>query len=203
MNSIDPEHRYVSRGGLKLEAALQAFALTVLGLRCADLGCNVGGYTDCLLQHGAAHVYSVDTSYGTLAWKLRQDPRVTVLERSNVLHLDPASIPDFVPVSLVAMDLGWTRQALAIPAALRWLAADGQIITLIKPHYEADKRELSEKGERGVLSPDAAQQVCQRVLESLPGLGVVVRGCIPSPILGGKSRGREGNTEFLAWVVRA
>lgn len=163
---------FVSRGGLKLAAALDAFGLDPRGLRCADLGCNVGGFTDCLLQRGAAHVFAVDTSYGTLAWKLRNDPRVTVLERRNALHLDPRSALDAAAsdagnhaCDLVVIDLGWTRQRLALPAAIRWLRvprpdaddraddraedrlagcspsprpAAPRIITLIKPHYEHD-----------------------------------------------------------------
>ena len=143
---------YVSRGGIKLEAALTAFALQPNDWICADLGCNVGGFTDCLLQHGAAKVFAVDTGYGTLAWKLRQDKRVSVHERSNALYLDPATLldaekkPANTACDLVVIDLGWTRQNLAIPAALRWLRRDdvmktqkARIITLVKPHYESEE----------------------------------------------------------------
>jgi 23S rRNA (cytidine1920-2'-O)/16S rRNA (cytidine1409-2'-O)-methyltransferase len=200
---LEPDHPYVSRGGLKLAAALDAFALDAAGMVCADLGCNVGGFTDCLLQRGAAKVYAVDTGYGSLAWKLRQDPRVVVLERSNALHLDPASLSDFTRVDLACIDLGWTRQAHAIPAALRWLGRDerGRIVTLIKPHYEADAGELRRGGRRGVLSDEQAEVQCQRVLEQLPALGVRVLGRIRSPIRGGKGKGRAGNIEYLALLA--
>ncbi|NJO55814.1 MAG: hypothetical protein HC834_05040 [Rhodospirillales bacterium] len=145
---------YVSRGGLKLAAALEAIPLSVQGLTCADLGCSTGGFTDCLLQQGAARVYSVDTAYGQFAWKLRQDKRVTLLERTNALHMNPwkperrcKGLADFAGVDWVVIDLGWTKQKLAIPAAVRWLRQDDAgdavanpsrgIITLIKPQYEA------------------------------------------------------------------
>ncbi len=203
----DPTLPYVSRGGLKLAAALDAFDLRVAGRVCADLGCNVGGFTDCLLQRGAARVFAVDTAYGELAWKLRQDPRVTVLERTNALHADPATVPAWqaLPggVDLVVIDLGWTRQQRAIPAALKWLAphADGRIITLIKPHYEADWQGEARK-QRRVLSDDEAAAIAQRVLTELPTLGVRVLGHILSPIRGGGSRGKEGNVEYLAMLAR-
>jgi 23S rRNA (cytidine1920-2'-O)/16S rRNA (cytidine1409-2'-O)-methyltransferase len=187
---------YVSRGGLKLQAALDAFGLAVAGGSAADLGCNVGGFTDCLLQRGAARVFAVDTGYGALAWKLRQDPRVTVLERQNALHLDPATLPNFTPVDLVVVDLGWTRQKHAVPAALRWVKPDGRIITLIKPHYESQQQQL--RGKRGVLSDDDAAAVVQRVLTELPALGVTLLGDVASPIRGGAGKGRSGNLEHLA-----
>jgi len=191
------EQRYVSRGGLKLEAALQAFELDVTGYTCADLGCNVGGFTDCLLQRGAAHVFAVDTGYGQLAWTLRNDDRVTVLERTNAMHLDPAEIaPPIAHTDLVTIDLAWTKQRHAIPAALRWQPE--QIITLIKPHYEASDR----TNRRGHLDEAQADAVLRRVLEQMPDLGVVVAGCIRSPIRGGKSKGKTGNTEYLALLER-
>ncbi len=198
-----PPSNYASRGGLKLEAALRAFDLHPTGWTCADLGCSTGGFVDCLLQHGAARVYAVDTAYGELAWKLRQDPRVTVLERSNALHLPP---PENAACDLVTVDLGWTRQRLAVPAALRWLrhrdpARPGPfVVTLIKPHYETDQsargpaRSRGTKAKHGVLTDDEADATTQAVLDSLPALGVEVVGCIPSPIPGGKG----GNREHLA-----
>lgn len=190
------DDRYVSRGGLKLEAALDAFGLNVMGFVCADLGCNVGGFTDCLLQRGAGHVYAVDTGYGQLAWKLRNDPRVTVMERTNAMHLDVSEISNLksrIPeVDLVTIDLAWTRQQHAIPAALRWNPR--QIITLIKPHYEASDA----TNRKGHLDEAEAEQVMQRVLAELPAVGVEVRDCIRSPIKGGKGKGKTGNVEYLA-----
>ncbi len=186
----DPIHPYVSRGGLKLRHALDHFALDVTGLRCADLGASTGGFTDCLLQAGAAHVISVDTAYGQFAWKLRNDPRVTLLERSNALHVAPGS------VDLVVMDLGWTPQRLAIPVALRWLTPTGRIISLIKPHYELGPDESRQLLREGVLADEDAGQVVERVLASMPSLGASVLGCTRSPIQGSKERSR-GNPEWL------
>ncbi len=190
---------YVSRGGLKLAAALEAFQLDVTGATCADLGCNVGGFTDCLLQRGAGKVYAVDTGYGAFAWKLRQDPRVVVLERTNAVHFDPSTLNGFAGCDLVTLDLGWTRQRHAIPAALRWAAAKStaRIITLIKPHYEAERSLLKQ----GVLSDEDAVEVCEQVLADMPPLGVNVLAHIPSPIRGGAGKGKAGNTEYLALLA--
>jgi len=185
-----PNPSYVSRGGLKLETALISFGLEVNGLICADLGCSTGGFTDCLLQHGAKHVYAVDTAYGELAWKLRQDPRVTVLERSNALHLEPAAA-----CGLVTVDLGWTPQRLALPVAMRWLGQGpgGRIISLIKPHYEASKDALS-RGKKGKLDDARAEAIKDQVMQEIDKMGFTPLGCIPSPIRGGKG----GNIEYLA-----
>jgi 23S rRNA (cytidine1920-2'-O)/16S rRNA (cytidine1409-2'-O)-methyltransferase len=193
---------YVSRGGLKLAAALAAFGVDPAGLMCADLGASVGGFTDCLLRHGARHVHAVDTAYGQFAWKLRQDARVTLLERTNVLHFEPTEIAGFDGCKLVVVDLGWTPQRLAVATALRWLTGPaqrraGRIITLVKPHYEAQPAAVG-SARRGVLDDAAAQQVCDDVLARLPAMGVRVAGVIESPIRGGGRRGRTGNREWLA-----
>jgi 23S rRNA (cytidine1920-2'-O)/16S rRNA (cytidine1409-2'-O)-methyltransferase len=190
----DPVHPYVSRGGLKLRHALDHFKLDVTGLRCADLGASTGGFTDCLLQAGAAHVVSVDTAYGQFAWKLRNDPRVTLLERSNALHVEPPG-----KVDLVVMDLGWTPQRLAVPAALRWLKPGGRIVSLIKPHYELDAEESRELLHNGVLGDEEAAGIVERVLQVMPTLGAGVVGCTRSPIQGSKEKAR-GNPEWLALV---
>jgi 23S rRNA (cytidine1920-2'-O)/16S rRNA (cytidine1409-2'-O)-methyltransferase len=191
-----PEPTFVSRGGLKLHHALTEFGLDLAGLVCADLGCSTGGFTDCLLQHGALRVHSVDTAYGEFAWKLRNDPRVVLHERSNALHLAPAEAVD-----LVVIDLGWTPQRLALPAAAQWLKPDGRIITLVKPHYEADKSEL---GDKGVLDPVRAEAIAEQVRDSLPALGFTVEGWTKSPVLGGatgkKKKKGSGNPEWLALV---
>ena len=197
---MSEEHPYVSRGGVKLAAALDQFGIDVKGCRCADFGSNAGGFTDCLLQRGAAGVYAIDTGYGTLAWKLRQDNHIVTLERTNVLHFDPQSLDDFGGCELVVIDLGWTRQSHAVPAALRWLSSDdnARIVTLIKPHYESDRSLLNS----GVLDPKDAEAVCARVLAGLPALGVEVLAHIRSPILGGAGKGRAGTTEYLALLKR-
>ena len=192
---------FVSRGGLKLAAALDNFELDVSGLTGADLGCHVGGFTDCLRQRGAARIYAVDTSYGTLAWKLRQDDGVVVFERTNALHFDPLTIDGFSGCDLVVIDLGWTRQQHAVPAALRWLpqTTEGRIITLVKPQYEAAGRTM----DHGVLDPPDADQVVEEVVSQLPDLGVELISQMTSPILGGRSRGRAGNTEYLLFLKRS
>ena len=201
----ESSHGYVSRGGVKLAAALDVFRLDPAELTCADLGANVGGFTDCLLQRGARHVFAVDTGYGTLDWKLRNDRRVTVLERANALHLDPTSVEGFAPCDLVVIDLGWTKQARAVPAALRWLsdAPRARIITLIKPQYEALPADLRMGRDRkGVLEDDKALAVMARTIESLPALGVRVLAQTTSPIRGGAARGKRGNVEYLALLER-
>lgn len=178
---------FVSRGGEKLAAALEAFAISPAGWVCADLGCNVGGFTDCLLRRGAARVYAVDTGYGALAWKLRKDPRVVVRERTNALHLE---LPE--PVQLVVIDVGWTRQHLILPAALRLLAVDGCCVSLVKPHYEAEASELP----GGVLPEAALDTVMDRMRARLAKAGVGFAALLESPLRGGK-----GNREYLG-VVR-
>ncbi|GAG39535.1 unnamed protein product, partial [marine sediment metagenome] len=130
----DLTKEFVSRGGQKLGAALEAFGVDVRGATCADFGCNVGGFTDCLLRRGAAKVHAVDTGYGCLAWRLRRDSRVVVMERTNALYADPPE-----RVDLVVIDVAWTPQRLIVPAAMRWAKPPGEgigIISLLKPHYE-------------------------------------------------------------------
>jgi 23S rRNA (cytidine1920-2'-O)/16S rRNA (cytidine1409-2'-O)-methyltransferase len=183
-----PANPYVSRGGLKLAHALREFNLSVQGLTCADLGASTGGFTDCLLQHGVVKVYAVDTAYGELAWKLRQDPRVVVIERSNALHTDPRE-----PVDLVVADVGWTKQSLLIPAARRWLKPDGRIISLIKPHYEASGHT---KGREAILPEHEAEAVLKNVIAGMTALEVEVQATTRSPVRGG-SKGT-GNFEWLA-----
>ena len=185
-----PANPFVSRGGIKLAAALDAFRLDVAGLTCADLGCNVGGFTDCLLRRGAVKVFAIDTGYGELAWKLRNDERVIVMERTNAMHCPVAA----ETVGLAVIDLGWTRQKHAIPAALRW--RPGRIISLIKPHYE-----WPDTLPRGaVLGETQAREIFERVIAAMPELGVRVVDTIVSPIRGGRGKGRTGNIEYLAML---
>jgi 23S rRNA (cytidine1920-2'-O)/16S rRNA (cytidine1409-2'-O)-methyltransferase len=189
------ESDYVSRGGLKLRHALDAFGINPLGMACADLGCSTGGFTDCLLRAGAARVTAVDTAYGELAWKLRTDARVAVLERTNALHAAPTELVD-----LVVADMGWTPQRLLVPAATRWLKPDATgLISLIKPHYELSAAEKSHMGRGGVLDADSAIAIVDRVVSAMPELGVSVRGLTRSPILGGHAK--TGNPEWLAWMT--
>ena len=192
---------FVGRGGLKLRHALDAFAIDPAGLRCVDFGANVGGFTDCLLRAGAAHVTSIDTSYGTLAYTLRTDERVRVLERTNALHAAP---PEGERFDLAVIDMGWTAQRLCVPAALAWLGSAGRIVSLVKPHYEAKGLAMEDRLERGVLSEADALAVLAGVLDALPTLGVRTLAVARSPIAGGRTRGRRsGNTEFLALLEPA
>lgn len=197
------ERPYVGRGGLKLEHALREFHVDVTGLVAADFGCNVGGFTECLLRRGAQRVYAVDTGYGMLDYNLRRDQRVVVMERTNALHAPP---PD-EPIDLVVIDAGWTPQRLIVPAALRWLLGrgaakeTGRIITLIKPHYERSAGAASPRTGRsdaGVLDDEEARRIAGEVIATLPALGAAVLAWTASPVRGGASKGRRGNIEFLA-----
>lgn len=185
---------FVGRGGHKLQHALSTFSINPAGWTCADLGCNVGGFTDCLLQLGASRIFAVDTGYGALAWKLRNDPRIVVMERTNALHAPPPE-----PVDLVVVDLGWTPQRHALPAARAWLKPFGCIISLIKPHYEVPRQASRELLRNGVLDEAEAQRTADRVLAEIPELGFDVRAATRSPIAGGASKGnKHGNAEWLA-----
>jgi 23S rRNA (cytidine1920-2'-O)/16S rRNA (cytidine1409-2'-O)-methyltransferase len=185
---------FVSRAGEKLEAALLTFPVEVGGKVCADLGANVGGFTDCLLQHGAAKVYAVDTAYGVLAWTLRKDSRVVVRDRTNALHVQ---LPE--RVSMVAVDVGWTRQERILPVVAGLLPAagegtEGDVLTLIKPHYES---ELA-KTQRGVLTPEQSEEVLWEVMERVVAGAWQVKGVVRSPM-----EGQKGNVEYVAWLRRA
>ena len=194
--AADAPQKFVSRAGAKLEHALEEFNLDVTGLRCADFGCNVGGFTDCLLQRGAKHVTAIDTGYGALAWKLRQDPRVETRERTNALHAEaPAG-----GVDLVVLDLAWTPQRLAIPAALKWLASGGRIITLIKPHYELRDEEKAWL-DRGFLPHERVPGVVARVEAEMPALGAKVLGSTQSPLVGGKTSKKAGVPGNIEWLT--
>lgn len=186
----DPiDQSYVSRSGIKLAAALDAFGINPAGKVCADLGCNVGGFVDCLLQHGAQKVYAIDTGYGALAYKLRKDPRVAVLERTNAMHVTLAELVD-----LVTIDVAWTPQHRILPNALRLLKPDGKIISLIKPHYEAGQKQIH----GGVLDPDLARQTLDKICERIAETGAKIEQAMESPITGTK-----GNIEFLALLTAA
>jgi 23S rRNA (cytidine1920-2'-O)/16S rRNA (cytidine1409-2'-O)-methyltransferase len=177
---------FVSRAGHKLDHALSTFQLDVAGWVCADLGSNVGGFVDCLLQRGAAKVYAVEKGYGVLDWKLRKDARVVVLERTNAMHV---RLPE--PVRLVTIDVAWTRQRHILPAARRLVSDGGWVVTLIKPHYEADPA-LLRKGE-GVLPREQVPGVVDLVKADVAASGFELVETTESPLLGG-----EGNMEILA-----
>lgn len=188
-DSESPSRPYVSRAGEKLAFALDRFALSPAGRVAADLGSHVGGFVDCLLQRGVAKVYSVDTSYGTLAWKLRKDERVVVRERTNAMHVE---LPE--SISLVTIDVGWTPQRKVLPQAGRLLLPGGDVVSLIKPHYEAGKGQL--KG--GVVPDNALQGVLDAVFSAIRADRWVIRDHVQSPL-----RGHGGNAEWLVWLQRA
>lgn len=183
--------RFVSRGGEKLEAALTRFGIDVHGLVAADVGASTGGFTDCLLQYGASRVYAIDVGYGQLHWRLRQDPRVVVMERVNARYLE--QLPE--TVELVTIDVSFISLTLILPMAVRWLTETGQIVALIKPQHEAGR---SDVGKGGVVrDPLVHRRVLAQVVESAREWGLGLRGLIPSPL-----RGPAGNVEFLAHWVR-
>jgi 23S rRNA (cytidine1920-2'-O)/16S rRNA (cytidine1409-2'-O)-methyltransferase len=196
--TLDAGDKYVSRGGHKLEHALRHFQLDVAGLMALDLGASTGGFTDCLLQHGAAKVFAVDVGRGQFAWKLRQDRRVVVMEKTNARHLTASQFPQpFIPADLAVIDCSFISLRNILPAAIALLQPDGKIVALIKPQFEAGKAE-ADKG-RGVISDPL---VHERVLEELREFiraqpGVRWQGVVESPLLG-----PAGNKEFLALIEK-
>lgn len=190
---VAPE-KYVSRGGLKLEHALRAFGVNVQGKVAVDLGASTGGFTDCLLQHGAARVYAVDVGVGQLAWKLRQDQRVVVRERTNARYLQPSDLgPDFTPAEVVVVDCSFISLQKILPAAVRVAGAGAWILALVKPQFEAGKAEV-DRGEGVIRDPAIHQRVLQELEVFVSLMGTLRwRGVTESPILG-----PAGNKEF--WV---
>jgi len=183
---------YVSRGGLKLEAALREFKITVTGRTAMDVGASTGGFTDCLLQHGCRNVYAVDVGYGQLAWKLRQDPRVISLERTNIREINSALIPE--PIDIAVIDASFISLEKVIPPVLPFLAHDSEIIALIKPQFEVGKGRV---GKGGIVRDETARKaVVERIVEFVREQGLEVKGVIPSPITG-----QDGNIEYLLYAV--
>jgi 23S rRNA (cytidine1920-2'-O)/16S rRNA (cytidine1409-2'-O)-methyltransferase len=182
---------YVSRGGLKLEAALRHFGIDVTGLTMLDVGASTGGFTDCLLQHGAAAVIAVDVGYGQLAWKLRQDPRVKVLEKTNIRHLHHL---EEEPAGAV-IDVSFISLKIVIPAVARLLPEKAFLIALIKPQFEVGKGKVGKGGV--VRDPALHNAVIEELFQFSKENGWDVVGHIPSPILGPK-----GNKEFLLYLTR-
>lgn len=188
-----PDQPYVSRGGLKLAAALDAFQIEVAGQVAMDIGASTGGFTDCLLQHGAARVYSVDVGYGQLAWRLRQDPRVIVLERTNIRYLPRDAIPEEVDVAVV--DVSFISLKLVMPKILPFLRPGGIILALVKPQFEVGKGQVGKGGV--VRDPELQLRTVEEIKIFSQGLGLTAKGVVPSPILGPK-----GNQEYLLYLYR-
>jgi 23S rRNA (cytidine1920-2'-O)/16S rRNA (cytidine1409-2'-O)-methyltransferase len=191
--TVRERSRFVSRGGDKLDAALEHFAIDVAGAVCLDAGCSTGGFTDCLLQRGAARVYAVDVGYGQFAWSLRNDPRVVLMERTNVRKLDPASL-DPRPTLIVA-DLSFVSLTTIVPTlALLAAPAPSRLVLLVKPQFEVDASET----DRGVVvSEEARARAIDRSVRAVERCGFDVTGTIESPL-----RGAEGNVEYLLAAVR-
>lgn len=185
------EHsKFVSRAGIKLAGALTQFLISVQGRTCADVGAATGGFSDALLQHGAERVYAVDVGYGDLHWKVRSNPRVTPIERTNARYLE--ALPE--PVSLVAIDVSFISVTLILPAVQKWLTDAAEIIVLIKPQFEADRDEVASGGV--IQDPSVHQRVIERVLDWCESHALSPRGLIASPI-----EGVHGNREFLLWLT--
>jgi 23S rRNA (cytidine1920-2'-O)/16S rRNA (cytidine1409-2'-O)-methyltransferase len=179
--------RYVGRGGLKLEAALDGFGISAAGKICLDVGSSTGGFTDCLLQHGAARVYAIDVGTGQLDWRLRNDPRVIVQEQVNARYLTGEQVPE--PVALAVCDVSFISITMILPALPALLAPSAEMVILVKPQFELDRDQV---GKGGIIrDPRLHQQACLRVESAVQGLGFHTQ-IIPSPILGA-----EGNREFL------
>ncbi|MCX7981495.1 MAG: TlyA family RNA methyltransferase [Syntrophales bacterium] len=188
------KHPYVSRGGVKLKSALDAFGIIVQGKIAIDIGASTGGFTDCLLQEGAKKVYAIDVGYGQLAWKLRRDPRVVPIERTNIRTFDPTTIIGDVP-ELAVIDVSFISLRLVIPAVKRILPPRGQIIALVKPQFEAP-REWIEKG--GILKdPTAKEAILKEITIFCQNEGIEVIKSIPSPLLG-----PAGNEEFFIYGIK-
>ncbi len=201
--AVEQGPRFVSRGGEKLDSALATFALDVRGRICADVGASTGGFTDCLLQRGAAKVYALDVGKGILAWRLRNDPRVTVMEGTNARYVE--SLPE--RVSLVTVDAAFISLKILLPVVRNWLMSlapemaddqnkisTGDVIALIKPQFEAGRKDVS-RGDGVIRDPGIHKQVLLDVLSFAQTIGFAVRGLIKSPLLGPK-----GNVEFLTWL---
>lgn len=207
------DDRFVSRGGSKLQAALDSFNIEATDKVIMDVGCSTGGFVDCWLQHGASKVYAVDTAYGELAWKLRNDPKVVVMERTNILHLSalPSGGPDPKAhnlsnrqkenegktidvgsdpqlVDFISIDAGWTKLGLVLPVVKQFLKPNGQIIALLKPHYELPKAAT----QKGVVPLEMVEEIKTQTIHQIQELGFNVLQTIESPILGGG-----GNVEYL------
>jgi len=187
--SVVTPNPYVGRGGFKLAGALERFELDVSGRVCADVGACTGGFTDVLLQNGAARVFAIDVGYGHLDWKLRQDDRVVVMERTNARYLETLG----ETVNLVTIDVSFISLKLILPVVKKWLAADGDIIALIKPQFEAGPKQVGKGGI--VRDPQVHRQVLTGILNWSAANGLTSRALMRSTI-----QGTDGNVEFLVWL---
>ena len=185
--------RYVGRGGLKLEKAMESFPIDLTDQITADIGASTGGFTDCMLQNGAKKVYSVDVGYGELAWKLRSDDRVVVLERTNARYLDREQVPD--ELDFASIDVSFISLRLIFPAVHDLLKENGHVVSLIKPQFEAGREFVGKKGV--VRDPKVHLMVLEQYLENAAAAGFSVKGITYSPITG-----QEGNIEYLGFLEK-
>jgi len=191
---LQPEHPYVSRGGIKLAHALEVFNLPVEGLAAMDVGASTGGFTDCLLQHGARRVYAIDVGYGQLAWKLRQDDRVVSMEKTNIRHLTADRLPEVPDIAVI--DASFISLAKVLPSTMALLRDGGAIIALIKPQFEVGPGAVGKGGV--VRDAEKQREVVAAVSSAAEGMGLVVKGVTESPLLGAKV-----NREFLIILEKA
>lgn len=185
---IGNQLRYVSRGGLKLEKAMQVFPLSLNGKICMDIGASTGGFTDCMLQNGAAKVYAIDVGYGQLAWALRTDERVINLERTNIRHLEPDKVLE--PIDFASIDVSFISLTLVLPVLRQFLKENGEVVCLVKPQFEAGKGKVGKKGV--VREPEIHFEVLKKILDFCNENGFCVMGMDFSPV-----KGPEGNIEYL------
>lgn len=186
------DHPYVSRGGIKLETALEAFNIDASGYVCLDVGASTGGFSDCLLRHGAVRVYAVDVGYGQLAWKLRTDPRVIVIERTNIRYMPRKAIQE--SIDLATVDVSFISLKIVIPSVLKFMKKGGSIVSLIKPQFEVGKKLVGKGGV--VRDPSLHDAVLKDLIAFFESIDLIYRSVISSPILGPK-----GNREFLIHLV--
>lgn len=185
---------YVSRGGLKLEKALRDFGVDPTGYVCSDSGASTGGFTDCLLQQGASKVFAIDVGYGQLAWKIRSDPRVVCMERTNIRNVTPEQLGE--PLDLSVVDVSFISLKLVLPVIWQLLKPEGQVLCLIKPQFEAGKNKVGKKGV--VRDPEVHREVLEHMLEVFREIGFTLKNLTFSPV-----KGPEGNIEFLAHLTKA
>lgn len=184
---------YVSRGGLKLEKAMKSFPIDLDGKICMDIGASTGGFTDCMLQNGASKVYSIDVGYGQLAWKLRNDPRVVCMERTNIRKVEPSDIED--KANFASIDVSFISLRLVLPVAYKLLADDGEIVALIKPQFEAGREKVGKKGV--VRDKNVHIEVIENICKVSAELDYYINGIDFSPI-----KGPEGNIEYLIYLSK-
>ncbi len=189
-----PARKYVSRGGEKLEAALHAFGIDVRDKATLDVGASTGGFTDCMLQHGARKVYAVDVGYGQFAWSLRTDPRVVVIERTNIRHVQPDLLPE--KVDLAVVDVAFISLKLVLEPVISLMKEESDLVTLVKPQFEAGREQVGKGGV--VRDPEVHEQVVNSVVDFAVSIGLACDGTIESPLLG-----PAGNREFLAHFLRS